>query len=153
MEEGTYFAGFVLCDFVLGVLFALFALAVGAAGFGDVDLGFGDVLLAGGNRLTAARDVRHFGMKRSTTGPAFWQAKVEIIRMAGWEIIYPPASSSSLLHSRLPSHMHSWKTSEAVAVDVCYIFHLCSCLPSQFRKFCADMTCARMKESTRSLPS
>ena len=34
----AYLAGFVLCDFVLGVLFAIFALAVGAAGFGNVDL-------------------------------------------------------------------------------------------------------------------
>lgn len=38
-EEATYFAGFVLCDFVLGVFLAFFALAVGAAGFRDVDLG------------------------------------------------------------------------------------------------------------------
>jgi hypothetical protein len=41
-EEGigsaSYFAGFVLCDLVLGVLLAVFALAVGAAGFGYVDL-------------------------------------------------------------------------------------------------------------------
>ena len=29
----AYLAGFVLCDFVLGVLLALFAFAVGAAGF------------------------------------------------------------------------------------------------------------------------
>ena len=38
-EEATYFAGFVLGDFVLGVFLAFFALAVGAAGFRDVDLG------------------------------------------------------------------------------------------------------------------
>lgn len=36
---GGYLAGFVLGDFVLGVLFALFAFAVGAAGFGDLDGG------------------------------------------------------------------------------------------------------------------
>jgi len=36
-----YFAGFVLGDFVLGVLLAVFAFAVGAPGFGDVDLGAG----------------------------------------------------------------------------------------------------------------
>ena len=33
----AYLAGFVLCDFVLGVLFALFAFAIGAARFGDLD--------------------------------------------------------------------------------------------------------------------
>ena len=38
-EEATYFARFVLCHFVLGVFLAFFALAVGAAGFRDVDLG------------------------------------------------------------------------------------------------------------------
>jgi hypothetical protein len=31
-------AGFVLCDFMLGVFFAVFAFAVGAAGFRNVDL-------------------------------------------------------------------------------------------------------------------
>lgn len=36
-EEGGL-AGFVLGDFVLGVLFAVFAFAVGAAGFGYVHL-------------------------------------------------------------------------------------------------------------------
>ena len=37
-ERGkAYLAGFVLCDFVLGVLFALFAFAIGAARFGDLD--------------------------------------------------------------------------------------------------------------------
>ena len=36
--RGTDLAGFVLCDFVLCVLFAIFTLAVGAAGFGYVDL-------------------------------------------------------------------------------------------------------------------
>ena len=37
-EQGkAYLAGFVLCDFVLGVLFALFAFAIGAARFGDLD--------------------------------------------------------------------------------------------------------------------
>jgi len=36
-----YFAGFVLRDFVLGVLLAVFAFAVGAPGFGDVDLDAG----------------------------------------------------------------------------------------------------------------
>jgi hypothetical protein len=35
----TYLAGFVLSDLVLSVLFAGFALAIGAAGLGDVDLG------------------------------------------------------------------------------------------------------------------
>ena len=35
-----YLAGFVLGDFVLRVLFALFAFAVGAAGFGDLDYRF-----------------------------------------------------------------------------------------------------------------
>ena len=34
----SYFAGFVLCDLVLSVLLAVSALAVGAAGFGYVDL-------------------------------------------------------------------------------------------------------------------
>lgn len=34
----AHFAGFVLCDFVLGVLFAILALAVGAASLGNVDL-------------------------------------------------------------------------------------------------------------------
>lgn len=34
----AYLAGLVLCDFVLGVFLAVFALAVGAAGFGDVHL-------------------------------------------------------------------------------------------------------------------
>ena len=34
----TNLAGFILCDFVLGVFFAVFALAVGTAGFGNVDL-------------------------------------------------------------------------------------------------------------------
>ena len=33
-----YLASFVLCDLVLRMLLALFALAVGAAGFGDVNL-------------------------------------------------------------------------------------------------------------------
>jgi len=37
-SEEAYLAGFVLCDFMLGVLLALFALAVGAAGLWDVDL-------------------------------------------------------------------------------------------------------------------
>ena len=36
-ENGMYLSGFVLCDFVLGVFLALFALAVGAAGFGNLD--------------------------------------------------------------------------------------------------------------------
>ena len=35
---GRYLAGFVLCDFVLRMFLAVFALAVGAAGFGYVDL-------------------------------------------------------------------------------------------------------------------
>lgn len=34
----AHLAGLVLCDFMLGVFLAVFALAVGAAGFGDVDL-------------------------------------------------------------------------------------------------------------------
>lgn len=34
----TNLAGFVLCDLMLGVFFAVFAFAVGAAGFWDVDL-------------------------------------------------------------------------------------------------------------------
>ena len=34
---GKYLAGFVLCDFVLCVLFALFAFTVGAAGFGNLE--------------------------------------------------------------------------------------------------------------------
>lgn len=38
---GRYFAGFVLSDFVLGVFLAVFAFAVGAPGFGYVDLGAG----------------------------------------------------------------------------------------------------------------
>ena len=42
-----YLAGFVLCDFVLGVLLALFAFAVGAAGFGDLD---GDASVSGARR-------------------------------------------------------------------------------------------------------
>ena len=33
-----YLASFVLCDLVLRVLFAFFPLAVGATGFGDVNL-------------------------------------------------------------------------------------------------------------------
>ena len=37
-EEGTCLSGLVLCDFVLGVLSAVLALAVGASGFWDVDL-------------------------------------------------------------------------------------------------------------------
>ena len=48
---GEYFAGLVLCDFVLGMFLAVFAFAVGAAGFGYVDLDGGDslaeVLMAG----------------------------------------------------------------------------------------------------------
>ena len=35
-EGGEYLAGFILGYFVLGVFFALFAFAVGAAGFGDL---------------------------------------------------------------------------------------------------------------------
>ena len=35
-EIVTYLSGFVLGDFVLGVLSTLFALAVGAAGFGNL---------------------------------------------------------------------------------------------------------------------
>ena len=38
--KGRYLAGFVLCDFVLGVFFAFFAFAVGAAGFGNLGCGF-----------------------------------------------------------------------------------------------------------------
>ena len=34
----SYLAGFVLCDLVLGVLLAFFALAVGATGLGYVNL-------------------------------------------------------------------------------------------------------------------
>jgi len=34
----AHFAGFVLCDFVLRVLFAALALAIGAASLRDVDL-------------------------------------------------------------------------------------------------------------------
>lgn len=38
-QEGrTHFAGFVLRDFVLCVLLAVFAFAVGPAGFGYIDL-------------------------------------------------------------------------------------------------------------------
>ena len=33
-----YLAGFVLCYFVLGVLFAIFAFAVGSAGLRNIDL-------------------------------------------------------------------------------------------------------------------
>ena len=33
----TYLAGFILRDLMLSVLFALFALAVGAAGFGNLE--------------------------------------------------------------------------------------------------------------------
>jgi hypothetical protein len=36
--DGTYLASLVLGDLVLGVLVALLGLAVGPAGFGDVDL-------------------------------------------------------------------------------------------------------------------
>ena len=36
--EGIYLSGFVLSDLVLGVLSAVFALAVGASGLWDVDL-------------------------------------------------------------------------------------------------------------------
>ena len=35
----SYFAGLVLCDLVLSVLFAGLALAIGAASLGNVDLG------------------------------------------------------------------------------------------------------------------
>ena len=38
-----YLAGFVLGDFVLGVFLAVFAFAVGAAGFGYIDLDDGSV--------------------------------------------------------------------------------------------------------------
>ena len=38
LREKRRFAGFILSDFVLSVLFAGLAFAVGAAGFGDVDL-------------------------------------------------------------------------------------------------------------------
>ena len=38
MVVGTYFAGLVLCDFVLGMLLACLALAVSAASLGNVDL-------------------------------------------------------------------------------------------------------------------
>ena len=38
MGVDAYFSGLVLCDFVLGVLFAGLALAVGATGLRDVDL-------------------------------------------------------------------------------------------------------------------
>ena len=34
----AHFAGFVLCDFVLRMLFAALTLAIGAAGLGNVDL-------------------------------------------------------------------------------------------------------------------
>ena len=37
-EQRTDFAGFVLRDLVLGVLFAVLAFAVGAAGFWNIDL-------------------------------------------------------------------------------------------------------------------
>jgi len=37
-EEGTCLSGLVLCDFVLGVLSAVLALAVGASGLWDVNL-------------------------------------------------------------------------------------------------------------------
>jgi len=37
-NRGVYLSGLVLCDFVLGVLSAVLALAVGASGFGYVDL-------------------------------------------------------------------------------------------------------------------
>lgn len=41
---GTDFSGFVLRHFVLGVLLAALALAVGIAGLGDVDLWRDEVL-------------------------------------------------------------------------------------------------------------
>jgi len=37
-RRGAYLAGLVLCDFVLGVLLAFFAFAVGPSGFWDIDL-------------------------------------------------------------------------------------------------------------------
>ena len=37
MGSGKYLSGFVLCDFMLGVFLALFALAVGAAGFWNLE--------------------------------------------------------------------------------------------------------------------
>ena len=36
--EISYFAGLILCNLVLSVLLAGLALAIGAAGFGNVDL-------------------------------------------------------------------------------------------------------------------
>jgi len=36
-------AGFVLCDFVLGVLLAVLALAISAPGLGNVDLERGEI--------------------------------------------------------------------------------------------------------------
>jgi len=38
MERETNFAGFVLCNLMLGVFFAVFAFAVGAASLWNVDL-------------------------------------------------------------------------------------------------------------------
>lgn len=38
-KEEWYLAGFILGDFMLGVLSTLLALAVGAAGFGDLVYG------------------------------------------------------------------------------------------------------------------
>ena len=36
--SNSYLAGFVLCDFMLGMLLAALALAVGATSLGNVDL-------------------------------------------------------------------------------------------------------------------
>ena len=45
-KDRAYLARFVLCDFVLGVLLAVLAFAVGAAGFRYVDLYYEHVVLA-----------------------------------------------------------------------------------------------------------
>lgn len=56
----AYLAGFVLCDLVLSVLFAILALAVGAACLGNVDLYEREVvshrLLLTSHALIAVRD-------------------------------------------------------------------------------------------------
>lgn len=52
----TYLSGFVLGDFVLGVLSTLFAFAVGAAGFGDLGCeGFGVSIARFGGEGTVAQ--------------------------------------------------------------------------------------------------
>lgn len=78
-EGGGYFAGFVLGDFVLGVLLAVFAFAVGAAGFGDVDLDAGRTLLAGDTGRTVYED--GYGGRGAEMGG--WEMKAVLVARGG----------------------------------------------------------------------